>query len=156
MIQRVFASALPFVLAAAPLDAQKPRDLTKLDACKVLTTADVEAAAKGKQQTPQVGGGAGGVHCGYFLQLPDKSVEQYDFYLEQEKLTVEVWKAFPEQKGTPVPGLWDEAYIAPAGGGTVGQLRLTALHRGDMSIEVQGPRRDVIIALARVAIGRLK
>jgi hypothetical protein len=154
MYRPFLGPAILWTLAFAPLDAQKPRDLKKLDACKVLTTADVEATAKGKQQTPQVGGE---VHCGYFLQLPDKSVEQYDFYLVDANITVELWKAFPAKKGNPVPGLWDEAYVGPAeGGGSPPQLQLMALHRGDMSIEIQGPRKDVLIALAKIAISRLK
>ena len=144
--------ALTLASLPSPLGAQKPRDLKKLDACKLLTTADVEAAAKGKQFTPQVGGE---VHCGYALQLPDKKVEQYDFYLSEPNITVELWKAFPTKKGTAVPGLWDEAYVGPSEG-TPSQLSLVALHRGDMSIELQGPRKDVLIVLAKVAIARLK
>ena len=139
-------------MAFTHLDAQRPSDLKPLDACKILAPADVEAAAKGKQQTPQVGGE---VHCGYFLQLPNKDVEQYDFYLVEANITVENWKAFPDQKGTPVAGLWDEAYIGPAVG-SKSQLSLTALHRGDMSIEIHGPRKDVLLALAKLAISRIK
>ena len=77
--------------------------------------------------------------------------------MEEANITVELWKAFPAKKGSPVPGLWDEAYVGPLeGGGSPPQLQLTALHRGDMSIEIQGPRKDVLIALAKIAIGRLK
>ena len=36
------------------------------------------------------------------------------------------------------------------------QLSLVAFHRGDMAIEIQGPNKDVIIALATVAVSRLK
>jgi hypothetical protein len=35
-------------------------------------------------------------------------------------------------------------------------LSLIALHRGDMAIEIQGPAKDVLIALARLAVSRLK
>lgn len=135
--------------------AQKPRDLAKVNACAVLTTADVEGAAKGKQQTSQVGGGTGGVHCGYFLQLPNKTVEQYDFYLSDPTIVVELWKALPDTKGKPIAGLGDEAYVRPSPG-TPSQLSLTAVRRGDVAFEIQGPREDVLIALAKIAVARLK
>jgi hypothetical protein len=146
--------AFTLVLLNLQTAGAQHRDLTKLDACTILTTADVEAAAKGKQQTPQVGGGIGAVHCGYVLQLPDKTVEQYDFYLNDPTVVADLWKAFPNNKGTAVPGLW-EAYLQPSEG-TPSQLSLTALHRGDIAFEIQGPRKDVLVALAKTAIGRLR
>ena len=151
MNRSLLAAAILSTLAIGPLQAQK-RDLKKLDACKVLPGADVEAAAKGKLIFNKLGGE---VHCGYPLELADKTVEQYDFYLVEANITVENWKAFPDQKGTPVSGLWDEAYVGPAAG-SPSQLSLTALHRGDMSIEIHGPRKDVLIALAKLAISRIK
>ena len=143
------------VLLNVQIALAQPRDLTKLDACAILTTADVEGAAKGKQQTSKIGGGKGGVHCGYFLQLPDKTVEQYDFYVNDPTIVMELWKAFPKTKGKPLAGLLDEAYVRPSEG-TPSQLSLTALRRGDVAIEIQGPREDVLIALAKIAIARLK
>src|SRR5262245_54778867 len=101
------------VRASIQVALAQPRALSKLSACAILTTADVEGAAKGKQQTSQVGGGKGGVHCGYFLQLPSKAVEQYDFYVNEPTIVAELWKAFPKTKGKPLTGLWDEAYVRP-------------------------------------------
>jgi hypothetical protein len=152
-MRHILAAAL--VVLSVQIALAQPRDLTKLDACAILTTADVEGAAKGKQQTKQVGGGKGGVHCGYFLQLPNKNVEQYDFYMSDPTAIAQLWKALPESKGKPIAGLWDEAYVQPSPG-TPTQLSLRALHRGDMALEIQGPREDVLIALAKIAIARLK
>ena len=48
-----------------------------------------------------------------------------------------------------------EAYVAPSVG-TPKQLSLVALRRGDMAIEIQGPNKDVLVALAQLAVSRLK
>jgi hypothetical protein len=138
-------------LLPAGLAAQKARDLSKLDACKILTPDDVSAATK-RKVIKSVGGE---VHCSYVVEAPQSGADTYDFYLN-EASTVELLLGMKSAtgKGTPVPGLWSEAYVGPAIGSK--QLSLVALHRGDMAIEIQGPNKDVIIALANVAVSRLK
>lgn len=96
------------------------------------------------------------MHCGYLVEAPNSGADTYDFYL-QEAAVIEAMLAIetPEQKGTPVPGLWTEAYVGPAVG-SPGQFALVALNKGDMAIELRGPNKDVLIALAKLAITRLK
>ena len=55
-------AVLASCLVPAAVVAQNPRDLTKLDPCKILTSADVAAATKGKVAS-SVGGGAGATAC---------------------------------------------------------------------------------------------
>jgi hypothetical protein len=139
-------------LIPGALVAQKGRDLSKLDACKILARTDVANATQRKILT-SVGGA---VHCSYVVEAPNSGSETYDFYLNEASvlealLSVET----PTEKGTPVPGLWTEAYVRPSVGSPK-QLSLVALHKGDMAIEIQGPSKDVLISLARLAVSRLK
>ena len=148
----VFPAALLFSLVPAALSAQKGRDLSKLDACKVLTPADVGNATK--QKLLKSVGGA--VHCSYVMESAKNGSDTYDFYLNEASvlealLSVESAK----EKGTPVPGVWTEAYVRPSVGSPK-QLSLVALKKGDMAIEIQGPSKDVLISLAHTAVGRLK
>ena len=138
------------MLLPAGLGAQ-PRDLSKLDACKTLTTADVSAATKHKV-IKSVGGS---VHCSYVVEAPQSGADTYDFYLNEAAVVEALLgiKTAPE-KGTPVPGIWSEAYVGPSVGSK--QMSLVALQRGVTAIEIQGPNKEVLIALARVAVSRLK
>jgi hypothetical protein len=139
-------------LAPTATSAQKARDLSKLDACKVLTPADVSGATKHKLMT-SVGGA---VHCSYVVEDPNRGADTYDFYLtEATVMEALIGVKSAKEKGTSVAGLWNEAYVGPAIGSS-NQLSLVALHRGDMAIEIHGPSKDVLIALARIAVGRLK
>ena len=66
-----------------------------------------------------------------------------------------LWKLqSPKERGTPVPGLWSEAYVGPGSGG--GQFVLIALHKGDMAIEIHGPSKNAVIELGKLAVSRLK
>ena len=135
---------------ATGLGAQ-PRDLSKLDACKILTSADVATTTR-RKVLKSVGGA---VHCGYVVEAPQSGADTYDFFLNEASMVeaLLVVKTAPE-KGTPLPGLWNEAYVGPAIGSK--QLSLVALQRGVMAIEIQGPNKDVLIALAMVVVSRLK
>ena len=149
-------AVLPMFLLASMISpglaAQKPRDLSKLDACKVLTAADVAAATK-RKVLKSIGGE---VHCGYVMDAPQSVADGYDFYLQEASLADALLRAqSAADRGTPVPGLWSEAYVGAATG-TKGLLSLVALNRGDMAIEIHGTSRDALIALAKIAVSRLK
>jgi hypothetical protein len=151
MTRHLIALAIAAALIPTRLVAQKGRDLSKLDACKILPGADVEVIAKGKLSMAPVGGE---IHCEYVLLLPDKTPETYDLALVEAKVTEELLKIQkPAEKGTLVPGLWTEAYVGPMMSGK--GFTLTALRRGDMAIEVQGPRKDILIALAKKVVSRI-
>lgn len=127
------------------------RDLSMLDACKILTAADVAAATK-RKVIRSVGGA---VHCSYVVEAPQSGAETYDFYLNEASIVEALLGVkTATEKGTPVPGLWSEAYVGPAIGSN--QMSLVALHRGVMAIEIQGPNKDALITLAKVAVSRLK
>jgi hypothetical protein len=149
-MRHMFATVLLCCLVPAGL--AKERDLTKLDACKILTPADVAAATK-RKVIKSVGGQ---VHCSYVVEAPQSGADTYDFYLHEAAIIqalLEMKSA--ASKGTPVPGLWSEAYVGPTVGSPK-QLSLVALRKGDMAIEIQGPNKDVLIALGKLAVSRLK
>lgn len=144
--------AVLWCLVPFGLSAQKGRDLSKLDACKILTPADVAAATKGKVMT-SVGGGVGGVHCMHVVDAQSGS-GSYQLFLQAPAAAEAVWKIeSAAERGTPVPGLWSEAYVKA---GVANQFVLIALHRGDMAIEIHGPSKNAVLALGKLAVSRLK
>jgi hypothetical protein len=92
----------------------------------------------------------------YLVEAPNSGADTYDFYLN-EAAVIEALLGVEsaKEKGTPVPGLWTEAYVRPSVGSPT-QLSLVALKKGDMAIEIQGPSKEVLISLAHTAVGRLK
>ena len=92
----------------------------------------------------------------YLPADPQSVADAYDFFLEEAAMTemlLQMKKG--ADKGTPVPGLWSEAYIGPATG-TPNLLSLVALKKGDMAIQINGTSKDGLIALARLAVSRLQ
>ena len=141
-------------LAAIPALAQKPRDISRLDPCKVLMPADLAATTKGKVSST-VGGGVGSAACLWVVDAPT-GAGTYQLFLQKADLIETLFKVkTPAEKGTPVAGLWTEAYMQPPG--THGdQYILTVLNKGDMAIEVHGVNKDAVTALGRLAVSRLK
>ena len=150
-------AALVWCLGTTAVSAQKPRDLSKLDPCKTLTTADLEAATKGKV-TMSVGGGLGATACTWVIDSPSAAVAgEYHLLFAKADITQAAWDvSTPAEKGTPVPGIWDEAYMVPPGSLRGNRYFLTALKKGDMAIEVQGASKDVVTSLGKTAVSRLK
>lgn len=147
-------AALVSCLVTATASAQKPRDISKLDPCKVLTPADVAAATKGKVSTT-VGGGLGGAACMWVVDAPT-GAGTYQLFLQKPDVIEAVLKVkSPAEKGTPVAGLWSEAYIRPPGANG-DQFILTVLNKGDMAIEVHGVDKDAVKSLGKTATARLK
>jgi hypothetical protein len=149
----MYRAILTLLVVSLPgsLLAQKERDLSKLDACKVLPASQVASIAQGKLSMPAVGGE---VHCEYVLELADKTPETYDIYLYSASMIQLVLDSEDAaSRGKPVSGLWDAAYAGPAVGGP--GFRLRAIHKGDMAIELQGPRQEILTKLAKAAITNL-
>jgi len=148
-----FAAFVSCVITTAA-SAQKPRDLTKLDPCKVLTSADLAAATKGKVSS-MVGGGVGAAACLWVVDAPT-GAGTYQLLLQSPDVIELVLKAkTPAEKGTAVSGLWSEAWMNPPGAHG-DQYILTALNRGDIAIEVHGVDKNAVTSLAKTAVGRLK
>jgi hypothetical protein len=153
-MRRLRSAALVWCFVPAAASAQKPRDLSKLDPCKVLTAADVGAATKGKVSST-VGGDLGGAVCMWVVDAPT-GAGTYQLFLQRPDITEAVFKVkSPAERGTPVPGLWSEAYIAPPGP-SGDQYILTVLKKGDMAIEVHGVTKDAVMSLGKTATARLK
>src|SRR5262245_62836418 len=88
-------------LVLTTASAQKPRDLTKLDPCKILTSADIASATKGKVTT-SVGGGVGAAACMWVVDAPTDA-GTYQLMLEKADIIEMVFKASSSaEKGTPV------------------------------------------------------
>jgi hypothetical protein len=149
-MSRALVAAVLCVVATAGPAAQKGRDLSKLDACKILPAADVAAAVKRKIATAL----GAQLHCMYTPAAPEAIADAYDFYIAEAAI-VEAMLKIPGKR-TPVPGLWTEAYIEPAGGDTPNLLSIVALKKGDIAFEIKGLGKDSLIALARVAASRLQ
>jgi hypothetical protein len=134
--------------------AQKPRDISKLDPCKILTPADIAAATKGKVSST-VGGGVGAAACMWVVDAPT-GAGTYQLLLQKPDLIEAVLKLkTPAERGTSVPGLWSEAYLVPPG--THGDAYiLTVLKKGDMAIEVHGVTREAVTSLGRTATSRVQ
>ena len=146
-------SALTFVVLPLGLSAQQqPRDLSRLDACKIITSQDVSITAKRKN----LGFTGGESHCTYAVQVRD-TMDTYELYLVEAAVMDSLLTAKGAQKGTRVSGVWNEAYIAPADS-TPNQLALVAVKKGDMAIRLLGPStsKDVLIRLARLVVDRIK
>jgi hypothetical protein len=144
--------AAAFVVSVSPGYAQKGRDLGKLRPCEIVTGKDVAAIAKGKLMSDPLGGSSA---CSYLIELSNGQVESYGLSFQAAAGVEALLKAqSPAEKGERVPGLWDEAYASKrfmASG-----FSLVVLRRGDMALEVTGERKDVLMAVAKLAIGRLK
>jgi hypothetical protein len=144
--------ALMCLLVGTGNAAQKGRDLAKLDACKILPAADVAATLKRKI----IKSAGGQAHCTYVPADPKSVADAYDFYLVDAAIVEAMFQVKTgAERGTPVPGLWSEAYIGPAPG-TPDLISLVALKKGDMAIEIKGMSREGLIALARLAVSRLQ
>lgn len=142
-------------LVPAAVVAQKPRDLTKLDPCKILTSADVAAATNGKVAT-SAGGGAGANACMWVVDAKS-GAGSYQLFLHKPDLIEALWKVESAgEKGTPVAGLWNEAYLSPPGGMHAGVFILTALKPGDMAIEIHGVNKDAVVSLGKTVVSRIK
>jgi hypothetical protein len=119
---------------------------------EVVTGKDVAGIAKGKLTSPPLGGAQA---CAYLMELADGTVESYRFSIQAPADIEAVWKSqTAAERGEAVVGLWDQAYVAKqfmASG-----LSLAAVKRNDLAIEVTGERKDVLLAIAKVAISRLR
>jgi hypothetical protein len=144
--------AAALVVSVASAYAQKGRDLSKLRPCEIVTGKDVASIAKGKLMSDPLGGSSA---CSYLIELSNGQVESYGLSFQPAAAVEATLKVqSPAERGERVSGLWDEAYASKrfmASG-----LSLVALHRGDMALEVTGERKDVLIAVAKLAISRLK
>jgi hypothetical protein len=150
---RIFSLGL--ILVTAVLSSTfmaEARDLSSLKACEVVTGKEVAGIAKGKLISPPLGGAQA---CAYLVEMPDGTVESYRFSIQAPAGIEAMWKSQTvAERGEAVAGLWDQAYVAKqfmASG-----LSLAAVKRNNLAIEVTGERKDVLLAIATLAVSRLR
>jgi hypothetical protein len=146
-IVSVAAAAMAGVCAA-----QKGADPAKIRACDVVTGAEVASAAKGKLVSPPLGSGPS---CRYTVEVAGGAVEAYQTMFQPAAGAQAVVAAqSPAERGEKIAGLWDEAYAGkrPMADG----FSVLAIRRGDIAIEVTGERRDVALAIAKLAASRVR
>ena len=154
-MHRILSAFITAALLLLPVSlgyAEKGRDLSKLRPCKIVTGKDVVSIAKGKLMSDPLGGSSA---CSYLIELSNGEVESYGLSFQPADAIEAMLKVqSPAEKGNRVSGLWDDAYVSKrfmASG-----FSLVVLRRGDMALEVTGERKDVLIAVAKLAISRLK
>ena len=142
--------ALFSLMVPTVLPAQKPRDLTKVDPCQVLTSADVTAATKRTiLRTLRMNIG---VACAWTVEAPS-GTGMYGLSLEEAKIYEENWKVLAT--GTALSGPWSAGDLTPPGPSRP-DFTLLALRRGDVAVTVSGPNKDAVISLTKTALARLK
>ncbi len=135
--------------------AQKPRDLSKLDPCKILTSPDLATATKGKV-SKVVGGGVGANACMWVIDAPT-GAGTYQFMFGDLALIEMVQQAkTPAERGSAVSGPWTEGWMTAPGAPRGDQYILVVIKRGELAFEVHGVDKDAVIALGRTASTRLK
>jgi hypothetical protein len=150
-MRRLPFAALIALLVPAIASAQKPRDFTKLDGCKILTTADIAAATNGKVMSTSKWE-AGAVGCMWLVDEP-AGTDTYQLFVHKPELYDQNWKVFAT--GTPVSGPWSAGDLTlPGPDGK--QFVLLALKRGDVAVEVHGLNKDAVISLTKTALSRLQ
>lgn len=150
---RIFLLIVLFIsVTLFPTLQAEARDPSPLKACEVVTGKDVAGIAKGKLMSPPLGEAQA---CAYLVEMAEGTVESYRFSIQAPIGIEAMWKSqTAAERGETVAGLWDEAHVAKqfmASG-----LSLTAVKRNDLAIEVTGERKDVLLAIAKWAVSRLR
>ena len=149
----IFSLVLLLLFTTSPFSTPmaEARDPSTLKACEVVTGKDVAGIAKGKLMSPPLGGAQA---CAYLVEMSDGTVESYRVSIQAPAGIEAMWKSqTAAERGEAVAGLWDQAYVAKqfmASG-----LSLAAVKRNDLALEVTGERKDVLLAIAKLAISRL-
>jgi hypothetical protein len=135
---------------AAP--AARERDLSGLQLCEIVKGAEVVKIAGGaKLAAPATSVPRG---CMYVVERPGGGADHFNLRVESASLEAIVIDSLtPQEQIEKVAGPWDDARLSRAklGGG----LRLMALRRGDIGIEVAGERKEAMIEIARLASSRI-
>lgn len=137
----------PAAAKESGLSAPKPLDVVPAE--KVASIAGGELLGKPVE--------VGEKTVEYYVKLPDATSEKYFLTFEsasfEKDYQLPLWKE-QNREIENISGLWDEAYFSPSdvrAGGT-----LILFRQNDMGMEVGGNRKDVVIAIAKEAISKLK
>lgn len=137
---------------AAPATAAA-RDIAAIEACTVLPNQEVAEIVGGTLATTE--SSWTGPHCMYVIEVAGATEGYVLHFSRAEEMAPVVDFLDDAQKGEPVAGPWQEAYLGPKEFGE--GLRMIVLDRGDLALEVSGEaRRDPIVEIARRAYTRVK
>lgn len=140
------------VTSATPAPAAAPaRDLSALNLCEVIKPDEVAAAAAGKLATQPSWNGAA---CMYVIEVPSGTESYLISVYPSAPAEALLMVQSPEEKGEKIEGPWSEAWLGERAMGT--GFTLTAVRRGDIAIEASGDRREVTLALGKLAGERVK
>jgi len=125
-------------------------DIASLKACEIVTPQEASTIIGGKllNEPP-----AGFSNCAYVVEV-DGATESYRISFSAPAMYAALLETQSDaERGEPVAGLWDEAYVqprAPDSGYT-----LVVLQRGKLALEVWGDRKEPLIELAKLAVSRV-
>lgn len=125
-------------------------DIASLKACEIVTPQEAAAIIGGKllNEPP-----AGFSNCVYVVEVGG-TTESYRLSFAAPAMYAAMLEAQSDaERGTPVAGLWDEAYVRPRA--MDGGYSLVALQRGRLGLEVWGDRQEPLLELAKLAVSRV-
>jgi hypothetical protein len=138
-----------WALAVPP--AQAERDLDTVKACDIVKPDEVAAIAGGKLLAPPP---AGYSFCNYVVERHRGGTESYLLRFAGARLEEPLLDhRLAEGQGEKVGGMLDAAHLgtAPFSGG----FQLLAIRHGDVAMEVNGERKEVVLEIAKRAAARL-
>lgn len=127
------------------------RDLSSIDLCQLILPAEVATAAGGTLATEPSWKGHS---CMYVIETPEGTESYLASVQAPDAARAVLDYQSDAERGERIDGLWDEAWLSKRDLVAEGYT-LTVVRNGDLALEVAGDRRDVVLALARLATERL-
>jgi hypothetical protein len=151
-------NALPTTAPAASVQPTVPpasgRDFMKIDVCSLVSDKEVAQLDNGTVQSPAQNSDLGTTRgCSYGVTTADGGYDNVIIYVEPPDL-LEASLELSTDKGTPVAGIGDQAYLQKDA--DTGQFRLLAERKGDFGVEVIGENSDAVVAIAKLLLPRLQ
>jgi hypothetical protein len=144
------APTLPENDTAAATTDSPALDIASLKACEIVTPQEAATIIGGKllNEPP-----AGFSNCVYVVEV-NGTTESYRVSFAAPAMYAAMFEAQSEaERGVPVAGLWDEAYVHPRA--VDSGYSLVALQRGKLGLEVWGDRQEPLLELAKLAVSRI-
>jgi hypothetical protein len=130
------------------------RDFTKIDVCSLISDQEVAKLDNGTVQSPAQNSDLGTTRgCSYGITTADGGYDSVTVYVEPVDL-LEASLELSSDKGTPVDGLGDQAFLQKDT--EADQFRLLAERQGDFGIEVIGENKDALVAIAKLLFTRIQ
>jgi hypothetical protein len=137
--------------SAAPTSG---RDFTQINVCSLVSDQEVAQLDNGTVQSPGQNSDLGSTRgCSYGIQTADGGYDNVIIYVEPPDL-LEASLELSSDKGTPVAGVGDQAYLQKDVDAE--QFRLLAERQGDFGIEVIGENGEALVAIAKLVLTRIQ